>query len=121
MSSLNGQNLFNSGPHTIRTGSWQRCVERRSFGGLDGELLLDMGMRSRIIVQKGRLQDQALDDLQTIISQIETLVNGQLYALVDNHGRTFSKVLLEHFETTTPIRKGRSFWCEYNINYRQLP
>lgn len=55
MSTLDGQDLFGSGPHRIRAGSWRRRVDRRAFPGLDGELILDMGMRSRNTLQEGRL------------------------------------------------------------------
>ena len=37
MSSLDGEDIFGSGPHTIRTGPWQRCLQRRGFAGIDGE------------------------------------------------------------------------------------
>ncbi|GAH00463.1 unnamed protein product [marine sediment metagenome] len=59
--------------------------------------------------------------MQTLISQIEALLDGSLHTLVDNHAQTYANVLVEHFEPTTPIRSGRGLWCEYFIRYRQLP
>jgi len=121
MSSLDGQDLFGSGPHTVRATSWQRSVRRRGFPGLDGELILDMGLRSRIISQQGRLQAATADALNALITQIEQFLDGKPHTLVDDHGRSFPNVLLESFEPTTPLQRGRNFWCEYALRYRQLP
>ena len=56
MGSFAGQHLFDSGPHSLLPGPWQRCTQRRGFAGLDGEILLDLGLRSRQLTQAGRLQ-----------------------------------------------------------------
>ncbi len=121
MSLLDGNDLFGSGPHALQPGPWQRSLQRRGFAGVDGELVLDLGMRSRPISQRGRLQANTADDLQALISPIEALTDGQLHTLTDNHGRIFSRVLIETFQTTTPVKRGRGFWCDYEITYRQLP
>ncbi len=121
MSSLDGQDLFGSGPHAFRPGSWHRSLERRSFAGTNGELVLDMGLRSRTILQDGRLQDVTATALNTLVSNIEAFIDGELHTLADNHGIVYGRVLLESFEPTTAVQRGRSFWCEYNLLYRQLP
>jgi hypothetical protein len=121
MSSLDEQDIFGSGPHSFRACSWERCVERRSFAGVDGELVLDMGMRSRLILQQGRLQGANAAAVQSPISQIEAFIDGGLHTLVDNHGQSYPNVLVERFEPTTPVLRGREFWCDYTITYRQLP
>ncbi len=121
MSSFNGQDLFGSGPHSIRPGAWERQLQRRGFAGVDGELLLDMGLRSRAIQQTGRLQGVSAAAVAALVSAIEAYQDGLPYALVDDHGQTFSTVILEQFQPTSPIRRGRGFWCDYTISYRQLP
>lgn len=122
MSSLDGLDLFGSGPHAIRPGPWERAVERRSFAGLDGEVILDMGLRSRVITQTGRLQAASAQALQEALAGIESLVDGRVHSLTDNHGQSYLKVLVEYFEPTTPLQRGvRGFWCDYAIRYRQLP
>jgi hypothetical protein len=121
MSSLDGNNLFSSGPHSFRPLAWQRQLQRRSFPGLDGELVLDMGMRSRRIVQQGRLQASSASSLAALVAAIEHLVDVQPHLLLDNYGQTYSKVILETFEPTTPFQQGRGFWCDYTVNYLQLP
>jgi len=120
MSSLDQQDLFGSGPHTILVAAPQRQLARRSFAGLDGEMVLDMGLRTRQITQRGRLQAQSAADLATLIADIEATLDGQLHDLTDNHGRQHSNVLVEEFQPGTPIRRGRGYWCEYTIRYRQM-
>ena len=121
MSSLDGNNLFSSGPHSFRPLAWQRQLDRRSFPWVDGELVLDIGMRSRTITQQGRLQASSAAALNSLISAIEQFVDGQAHVLVDNHGLSYPKVILETFEPATPLQHGRGFWCDYVANYRQLP
>ncbi len=121
MSSLDGQDLFDSGPHEIQPVGWQRALARRAFAGLDGELLLDLGLRSRVIEQRGRLQAATADDLDEIISQIDAVNDGSTHSLLDNHGRTHSRLVIESFQTTTALHRGRGFWCDYTVTYRQLP
>jgi hypothetical protein len=121
VSTLDGNNLFGSGPHSLRPLAWQRQIERRSFPGVDGELVLDMGMRSRRIVQQGRLQADTAAARAALVAAIEQYADGLTHALVDNHGRTHSPVILESFEPTTPLQQGRGYWCDYVIHYLQLP
>jgi len=121
MSTLDGQDLFASGPHEVRVASPQREAIRRGFPGLDGELHLDLGERGRAITQTGRLSAESACDLQTLLEQISAFVDGNSHTLIDTHGRTHANVLLETFEPTTPIRSSRGVWCDYQIHYRQLP
>jgi len=120
-SSLDGAALFSSGPHWFRPGPWQRNLERRSFPGADGELVLDLGLRARAIYQGGRLGAPTADAMARQIVAIEALVDGQSHTLVDGQGATYSGVILEKFEQTSPIRAGAGFWCEYACQYLQLP
>ncbi len=121
MSTLDDIDLFGSGPHELHCGTWQRATARRGFSGLDGELVLDLGRRSRRLTQTGRLQAGTAEELDGLIRDIELRNDGKLHALVDNHSRSFPRVLIEEFQATGPIRIGRGFWCDYTILFRQLP
>lgn len=121
MSTLDGIDLFGSGPHSIRPLAWLRDLRRRGLGAGDGELLLDMGLRSRQIAQTGRLQAPTAAAMAALVAAVQTRCDGQLHELVDNHGQAFPSVLLEKFEQATPIQNGRTFWCDYTLTYRQLP
>jgi hypothetical protein len=119
MSLLDEQDLFGSGPHEITVGSPARRLARRGFAGLDGEAVLDMGSRPREITQSGRLQADTSEELQEIVSRIEACLDGGLHTLEDNHGRVHASLIVESFQVATPLRRGRRFWCEYGIVYRQ--
>ncbi len=121
MSTLDGQDLFASGPHTLRPGAWERSLDRRGFVGVDGEVVLDLGLRSRPLVQAGRLAATTAALLRTLMSQIDAVVDGQAHTLVDNHGETYSRVIVERFDPSTPVSRSRGFWCDYTLHYRQLP
>ncbi len=121
MTTLDGQDVFSTGPNELVPGGQTRETVRRSFPGIDGELVLDFGLRPQRVTQTGRLQADSASELYAQIAQIEELIDGAAHRLVDNHGQTFQKVLIESFRLTSPIRKARGFWCEYEIEYRQLP
>ncbi|MCD4823587.1 MAG: hypothetical protein K8S55_03200 [Phycisphaerae bacterium] len=121
MTSLDSQSLFSSGPCEITPGPWERQTVRRGFVGLDGELVFDLGKRSRTVVQTGRLSAGSASALQSLIDAIQAKADGQLHSLTDNHNQTYSNVLLESFQLETPLRRGRAFYCDYRITYRQLP
>lgn len=118
---LDAMAMFGLGRHQLVAGSWQRAMQRRSIPGLDGELVLDMGLRSRTIRQTGRLHAPTAAELAAQIAAIEALIDGRLHILDGGMGQTYANVLLEQFEQTTPIRTGPGSWCGYECTYRQLP
>ncbi len=121
MITLDGENLFGTGPHTIVPASWRRATDRRAFAGLDGEIIVDMGLRSRDVHQRGRLQADTAQALAGVIEQINARMDGLLHTLSDEHGTVFYPVVIEEFRPDTPVRHGRGYWCDYHIRYRQLP
>jgi len=121
MSSYAGESLFDSGPCAFRFGPWERAVQRRGFAGIHGELALDLGRRSRPIFQTGRLQAESAGGLHALLDVINARADGSENVLVDNHGQSHARVILDRFETTSPICRGRALHCDYEIRYRQLP
>jgi hypothetical protein len=121
MSSLDGVDLFGSGPHGFATLAWERSQVRRGFAGVDGEMVVDMGLRSRRIVQTGRLCAPTAEALDAIVNEIELWQDGRLHQLIDNLGRTYPRVMMEGFALDGPPKCGRGFWCEYTVNYLQFP
>jgi hypothetical protein len=116
---LDGETLFDSGPHTLQVGPWQRDRKRRGFPGLDGELILDFGRRGRTLRQTGRLQAENLAALQSLIDAIDAFDDARPHTLATADGRTFSGALIESFDLTTPPQTGRLAWCDYTLEYRQ--
>ncbi|MBI5723189.1 MAG: hypothetical protein HZA50_04465 [Planctomycetes bacterium] len=121
MTTLDGQDLFSSGPSTLAAGPWERQFERRGFPGLDGQLVLDMGLRSRRLEQAGRLQADTPAELYQQVSAIQAMADGAIHSLCDNNGQQYPKVYIEQFELAGPVRRGRGFWADYRIVYRQMP
>ena len=121
MSSFAGENLFASGPHAFGFGPWERSTHRRGFAGVNGEVVLDLGLRSRQITQTGRLRANSAAALHELLDDINACCDGAAHTLVDNYGQSYSRVILERFGATTPLRHSRGFYCDYEIEYRQLP
>jgi len=121
VSSYAGQNLFASGPHEFIPGPWARSIQRRGFAGLEGEMLLDLGLRSRPIVQTGRLKGATAQQVHEQLAAIGVLCDGKEHDLVDNHGQSYRRVVMEEFAPLTAVIAGRGCHCDYRISYRQLP
>ncbi len=121
MSSYNGQDLFSAGPHSFRLGPWRRSLQRRGFAGVNGEMVLDLGLRSRRVFQTGRLHADTSAGLKSLLDAINACCDGREHALVDNYGESLPRVILETFEPTTPVQRGRGYYCDYEIEYVQLP
>lgn len=120
MSRIDGQDIFGSAPHSFRVGAWERKLDRRSFPGLAGEVLVDMGLDGRTIHQAGRLCAATPAALAAILDAIKGLLDARTHTLVDNHGQTYQPVLLVYFEPSTPIQHGNGYWCDYTCRYLQL-
>ncbi len=120
MSSYAGDDLFGSGPCAFRFGAWLRSMQIRGFAGPCGEAVLDLGLRSRSIIQTGRLQADTFEALQTQLDAIAACCDGATHTLVDNHDRSHDQVILGRFEMAAPVRRGRGHYCDYEIEYRQL-
>ena len=118
MSTLDGNNLFSSGPHSIHGGPWQRDLSRRGFAGVDGELVVDLGLRGRSIVQTGRLQAANITDLLAQIEAIRLVNDGKDHSLDAGQGGPAIRVVIESFKPG-PILAGRGFFCDYELSYRQ--
>lgn len=123
---LDGDDLFSTGPSELTVGATTRDTLRRSFPGLDGELAIDLGQRRRTLTQVGRLQAASAAELVALLDAIDVYVDGDLHTLVDENSQTFTNCLLESFvpkapkSPQTPRCPGRRFSCDYAATYRQL-
>lgn len=118
---LDDLDLFASGPSDLRAGTWERRLLRRGLPGLDGECVLDFGLRGRPLHQAGRLQAPDAAALHALADAIAAFQDGRPHTLTDNHGRSREGVLLVRFEAATPVALGRGAWMDYRIEYLQLP
>lgn len=118
---IDGNELFTTGPSEIVCEGWPRQMIRRGFSGINGEALLDMGSRGRRLTQRGILSGATAELLQQQIDAVNELADGKIHRLVDSDGVVFQKVVMENFQPTTPMRNCGVFRCEYETIYRQLP
>jgi len=121
MSTLDGLDLFSTGPHRFHFGPWNRQILTRGFSGLDGEVVIDQGLRSRTIRQTGRLIGSSAADVTDQLAAIQQFADGRLHTLVDDHGMSHSRILVREVSPETPVHAGREFWADYTLTYRQLP
>jgi len=117
---LDDQPVF-TGPTALRPAGRGRRLEPRTFGGLDGELLVDLGAGPESLHQTGRLQADTTAALREQIELAESFLDGAPHTLTDPHGGIYAGCVMESFELTTPVRRGRGFWCEYEARYRRTP
>jgi hypothetical protein len=99
--------------------TFKRSIVQRTAAGLDGQLAVDTGLRSRKLVQTGQLRAKSQTELQRQIDSINSLIDGQLHTLKCPNGRVFENLLIETFETETILKGGAYVSCEYRITYVQ--
>jgi hypothetical protein len=121
MSRIDDKDLFASGPHSFTLGAWERQLQRRGLPGLDGQVLLDLGLRCRTIVQTGRLEGATASAVADQCDAISALCDGCVHQLIDNNNRAYDRVILLSFQPTTPIARGPGACCDYRAEYLQLP
>jgi hypothetical protein len=117
---LDDQSLFDSGPCELTAHPWPRQFVHRPLAGRDSEVILDLGRRSRTLVQTGQLRASTALEIALQINRIEALSGAQQYTLVDAVGQTYFPVLVETAGLTASVTQGASFTATYEILYRQL-
>jgi hypothetical protein len=117
---IDGNDIFSAGACRLSVGSWNREQIRRPLSGLDGELVIDQGLRSRTLTVTGRLTGATASLVASAAEAIAQLCDGQSHTLTDNNGRVFERVLVEAFEPGV-IQLGRAWCCDFTLELRQLP
>lgn len=117
---LNGQALFDERSVEIEVGSLSRELIDRSVAGLDGVISIDLGLRGRVIRQKGILRARSKAELIDKIGSIRDYMDGYVYTLIANSGERFDDVRIDAFKTTNERPSGTGMAVDYEINYTQL-
>ena len=115
---LDGISLLEQRELTV--GSWRRDEVERAVAGLDGAVSIDLGMRSRELVQVGVLWAVSEAKLKQRVDVITLLMDGNGHTLVTGDGRAFANVRIDSFETGSREYSGRGVSCEFEIRYTQL-
>jgi len=111
--------FFDEENFQLEVKTFKRGVIQRSAAGLDGQLAIDTGLRSRKLVQTGQMRAKSQTELQRQIDSVNSLIDGQLHTLKCPDGRVFENLLIETFETETILKGGAYVSCEYRITYVQ--
>lgn len=100
--------------------TWSRDCDDRSVVGLNGVVSVDMGLRTRRIVQKGLLRSISKDTLSGIISNIAELIDGSEHTVNLEDGRSFEHLRIESVDFDQPQTSGTGAACSFKITYTQL-
>ena len=117
---LDEAELFASGPHEIVAGSPARLAGERTFSGLAGALVVDLGQRPRTLLQRGRLSAASAESLAQLEAAIEARVDGTVHALVARDGTSYPYVRVERFTRRGPVETGLRRHRPYEIEYTEF-
>ena len=106
--------------HQLKVCSWRRDTVERTAAGLDGVLSVDLGMRGRVIVQKGVLRGESEEGLKAKVAEVLATLDGQMHTLVIGDGQEFENLRVDVFEISNKDYSGRGVGCDFEIKYTQL-
>ena len=117
---LDGHSLFGKGLSEVNPDSLKRdCVER-TIAGLDGVVSIDLGTRSRRIVQRGVLRAKSRQLISERKKAISAYIDGGAHTLVTNSGEKFDNLRMDVFTVSEERIAGDRVEIDYEIVYTQL-
>lgn len=120
MSSLNGSNLFGSGPHTFTVGGRALRHATHDQPGADGQQVTTLGRTARQFEQTGTLTADDLDALTQQLDAIEEALGEPPAVLTDDFGRQWDDVILTTFRPQRVRRVGLRLAVDYRAFYEQV-
>jgi hypothetical protein len=117
---LDGQVLFDEQDLEIQPGSFKRASLEKTVSGLNGVLSIDLGQRSREIIQKGVLQAKSRTSLDNRIAAISAFIDGDTHKLLTDSGKQFDNLRIDIFKVSKERTSGVSIAVDYEIVYKQL-
>ncbi len=104
----------------LGVGSWSRERVDRGAAGVDGIVSVDLGLRVRQIVVKGRLRGVSVKSLGEKVDLVCSLMDSKVHELTVCDGREFGDLQVESFEVTKEDSSGIGPYCEFEMGLRQL-
>jgi len=117
---LDEAELFGSGPHEIVAGSPERQAGERTFSGLAGAMIVDLGQQPRTLLQHGRLSAASAESLAQLEAAVEARVDGAVHELVARDGASYPYVRVERFTRRGPVEVGLRHHRPYEIQYTEF-
>jgi len=118
--SLDGEELFGSGPHLVEVGSPVRRVEDVAFNGLSGGLVVDLGDGPRTLRQTGVLSAATDWNLALLLAAVEAFIDGRTYTLTAPDGTDYPNCRVQALERLGPPWVGTLWHQPYRVTYQQL-
>jgi len=104
----------------LTVGSRRREVVERAVCGLDGVLSIDLGARTRQIIQKGVLRAQSSEALEEKITAVSAFFDGNTHTLITQDGQQFDNMRVDGFKMEQEDYSGRGVGVRFEISYTQL-
>ena len=104
----------------LTIGSWWRDSSERAVAGLDGVLSVDLGKRSREIVQNGILRAVSEKALESEIKSVVSLMDGGTHTFLLDNGQELENLRIDAVETDGQAHSGGGVHCKLQIRYTQL-
>ena len=101
-------------------GSWRRDSIERSAAGVDGALSIDLGKRTREIVQKGVMRASSKAVLRIKVDYIRAMADGTCHTMETADGQRFQDMWIERVKVSGTEYSGSGASCEVEIKYTQL-
>jgi hypothetical protein len=117
---LDGQAIFDEQELTICVGSPTRASVERAVAGLDGELTIDLGARSRQIRQTGTLHAASRVAMHTRILAITAFIDGGTHTLATGDGQEFGDLRMDSFKKVAEYPGAPGVVADYEIAYTQM-
>ena len=115
---LNGTATFEQ--RKLTAGSWHRESVERSAAGIDGTVSIDLGKRSRELVQEAVFRAFNEAELKAKIDIVRQYMDGSTYSLVVQGGRQFDNLRIDSVEVKGKDYNGAGVSCVCEIKYTQL-
>lgn len=119
MITYNGQNLFSSGPCTIRPGALQTRDAVSDAPGTIGSTVISQGVSPRTVEQTGMLLADTEAELRALLDAIAIQVGVGPATLVDEQGNDWLNCVMRRVEPGRATRLGPRYAQPYSITYLQ--
>lgn len=101
-------------------GSWRRDNIERSAASVDGTLSIDLGKRTREIVQKGLIRAGSKAVLRIKVDYIRAMADGACHTMETAEGERFEDLWIDTVKVGSTEYRGSGASCEVEIRYVQL-
>lgn len=104
----------------LDVGSWRRDSIERAAAGINGAVNIDLGKRTREIVQKGVVRAPSRSALMAKVDFIRDMADGACHTMETAEGQRFQDMWIEKVMVSGTEYSGSGASCEVEVRYVQL-